>query len=185
MNLSDQYRQMHEDGHFKGYSLMPHVDDIAALVKKYNARTLLDYGCGKGLQYTEAKAHEVWGGIMPTLYDPYVGEISIEPDYEIGKFDGLICTDVAEHLENEHVAYDFLQEIFAIPEEFIFITICTRPAKKNLPNGRNCHTLVRNQDWWMEMITQIYEEHSNMWCCDEKGIFHNSKIPDWYVKFVE
>lgn len=184
MNLCDQYKLMHEQGAFKGYSLLPHVDDIAKLVKKYNAKTLLDYGCGKGLQYTEKNAHEAWGGIMPTLYDPHVEEYSIEPDYEVQEFDGLICTDVMEHLETEEEAINLLDYIFAVPDKFLFVTICTRDAKKKLPDGRNCHTLVRPDVWWMDRIEEIEAESSNEWSY-KNSLWTNRPHPHWYVKFVE
>ena len=58
------------------------------------AKTLLDYGAGQGWQYTEECYHVLWN-IMPTLYDPAVAAFHVKPSQ---RFDGVICTDVLEHI---------------------------------------------------------------------------------------
>lgn len=184
MNLNDQYSQMHAEGHFKGYSLLPHVEDIAAIVKRYNAKTLLDYGCGKGLQYTEAKAHEAWGGIMPTLYDPHVEKFSVKP---VGNFDLVICTDVLEHVPEEEIE-GVLKAIGLMRAANTFLVICTRPAKKNLPDGRNCHLTVKNKEWWMLKIMSF--EYGGFETGRGEIYSHLVMAEDgwprrWHVKFVE
>ena len=87
-------------------------------------------------------------GILPTLYDPAVDEFSAKPR---GKFDGVICTDVAEHVPEDEVDV-FLSDVFSHARKFVFITICTRPAKKLLPDGRNCHLTVKPATWWLRTI---------------------------------
>lgn len=188
MNLCDQYKLMHEQGAFKGYSLLPHVEDIAKLVKKYDAKTLLDYGCGKGLQYTEKRAHDAWGGIMPTLYDPHVEGLNIEPK---NKFDGIICTDVLEHVPEDEVK-SVLRKLMAYRREFgfIFITICTRPAKKTLPDGRNCHLTIKSKEWWLDTIFRCATDEEG-WEHKDGDIYfmcvtgRQDCCERWYVKFVE
>ena len=87
-SLIPAYRRMHERGLFPGYTLEPHVSRITKLVGSSGAKTLLDYGCGQGFQYSKKHWHEAWG-IMPTLYDPAVKEFSAKPK---GQFDGVICS---------------------------------------------------------------------------------------------
>lgn len=145
MDLIDQYRAMHEAGHFAGHSLKQHIPEIAALVEKHEAKTLLDYGCGKGYQYAEG-VHDAWGGVMPTLYDPAVPWLAERPE---GRFDGVICTDVLEHLDNPE---SVIRDIFSFAGKFAFFSVCTRPARKKLPDGRNCHLTVKPEDWWLDLI---------------------------------
>lgn len=145
--LIHQYAQMHETGHFQGLSLLPHVKRIAQLVEEYKPDSLLDYGCGKGQQYFVKRAHDAWG-IMPRLYDPAVSDIRAKPQ---GVYGGVICTDVLEHVPEEHVE-STLAEIFDFASDFIFLSICTRAAKKTLPDGRNVHLTIRPAAWWMEKI---------------------------------
>ena len=142
---------MHDAGHFKGMSLLKHVREISALVSGTDSHTLLDYGCGRGVQYNDTRCHLYWGGIMPALYDPAVSEHNIRP---VGKFDGVICTDVAEHIPEDEVD-DFLKDLFEYAEKFVFITVCTRPAVKKLPDGRNSHLTIKSEDWWFSKIKYI------------------------------
>lgn len=150
MDLIEQYRLMHEAGHFPGYSIKQHVDRIAALVSRTGSRTLLDYGCGKGLQYTQDNLHKHWG-IMPILYDPGVPGLSEKP---VGPFDGVICTDVMEHISEQDVDLVFW-DIFGLARKFAFLSICCRPAKKVLPDGRNCHLTVKPREWWLNRIARL------------------------------
>lgn len=145
MELVEQYRLMHESGHFPGYSIRQYVDDIDALVRKTGAKTILDYGCGKGRQYADLKLHEFWK-VAPTLYDP-----AVFPEKPEGTFHGVVCTDVLEHVPEEDLE-EVLREIFAYAERFAFLSICTRKAKKTLPDGRNAHLTVKPEEWWLSLI---------------------------------
>lgn len=148
LNLTDQYRMMHEAGHFPGFSVKQHVEAIGDLVKKTGSNTLLDYGCGKGRQYAELNLHRSWN-ISPSLYDP-----ATFPQKPEGKFDGVICTDVLEHIPEEDLP-DTLSEIFGYARKFVFLSICCRPAKKVLPDGRNCHLTIKPEQWWLSLIESL------------------------------
>lgn len=185
MNLCDQYRQMHAEGNFNGYSLLKHTDEIASLVFRHKAKTLLDYGCGKGLQYTEKNAHSQWGGIMPDLYDPYVAAYANSSALE-KRYSGILCTDVFEHLDSAESVQALAESLWPMAEEFIYATICTRPAKKSLPDGRNCHLLVKNQEWWLANLHPSPES----WDKIEENFFSFSypnlrTYPYFYVRFTE
>lgn len=145
----DEYRELHRRGKFDGHSMLPHKRRIAELVAKHRPGTLLDYGCGKGWQYTKWLAHETWGGLMPTLYDPAFPAHATKPD---GRFHGVICTDVAEHVAPDEVPA-FLADVFGYAERFVFLNVCCKPAVKNLPfSGRNCHLTVQPPEWWNARI---------------------------------
>ena len=95
----EEYKKYHaeKDTNYPGNNLKPQLHHIKDLVQDTKAETLLDYGCGKGLQYTKYKYHEELG-IMPALYDPAVPEYEELPE---GKFDGIYSTDVMEHIPKE------------------------------------------------------------------------------------
>lgn len=145
MDLAEQYKLMHAAGHFPGHSIVAHVDEIDNLIRKSGSKTILDYGCGKGEQYSIRKLHKFWG-VEPTLYD-----IATYPEKPEGTFDGVICTDVLEHVPEELVK-DTIAELFSYARKFVFMSICTRDAKKTLPDGRNAHLTVRPQQWWLSII---------------------------------
>jgi len=94
------YKQMHAKGKFPGHSTEKWSDQIAEIIKEFNIKTILDFGSGKGMQYTELKLHEKWGVEMPTLYDPAVPGLDKIPNIML-PFDMVICCDVLERGDEE------------------------------------------------------------------------------------
>lgn len=153
MDYAAIYGQMHrKEKAFAGRSIRPYVKDIAVLVEETKPRRILDYGSGKGFQYLVLRVHEQWGGMLPHCYDVGVRQLREKPQ---GPFDGVICTDVMEHIDEPDVDA-VLADIFStIPPRddagtsFAFFSIACRPAaRKLLPDGRNVHLTVREPAWW-------------------------------------
>ncbi len=145
-------RAMHRNPkYWRGSSVGAYAEDIAALVFRTRAATLLDYGAGKGWQYSRAWLHRRWGGVRPWCYDPGVPGFDVKP---LGTFGGVICTDVLEHLP-ENLVTVVLAEIFGYAERFVLLGIATREATKVLPDGRNAHLTVRPETWWRERIAPL------------------------------
>src|SRR6185503_562707 len=113
------YARMHVEGEttlgippeqtFPGSSLGPHVARIKSWIERTGARTILDYGAGKGLQYRPQKVvvdgrhvadgiAEYWDVDEVRCFDPGYAPHNALPE---GKFDGVICTDVLEHCPEE------------------------------------------------------------------------------------
>lgn len=169
--LLDLYVSMHAHGApeqgdraedmFAGTSLRPHVEAVGHLVRGTSAHTLLDYGCGKARLYgAPAKAfggkdgttlQQHWGLDAVTLYDPGYPSHN---DLPAGTFDGVICTDVLEHVPEEDVPW-VLDEIFGYAKKFVYLNVACYPAKKILPNGENAHCTIQPQEWWLARITEI------------------------------
>jgi len=150
IDYAKAYTELHERkaDMFAGRSIVPHVDAIAQLVEKTGAQTLLDFGSGKGHQYSEDNVHLRWGGIMPTLYDPGIPELAKCPKR---RFDGVICTDVMEHIAPDDVKLVLL-DVFRHSRLFVFFSIACRPAKKFFPDGTNVHLTVKGHNWWERKI---------------------------------
>lgn len=113
---------------------------------------MLDYGCGEGRQYTERRVHDAWG-IMPALYDPAVSGLDVLP---LGKFDGVVCTDVLEHVPEDELD-GVLAELRGYAKLWCFISVCCRPAKpnKNLPgSGGNAHVTIHPKEWWRQRFAE-------------------------------
>lgn len=148
------YRRLHtEEGGWKfaGLSILPYAKRIKKLIREVQAETLLDYGCGKGRQYSEHGVHRMWKRGTPALYDPAVAGLDVKP---AGTFDGVLCCDVAEHIPEEEVGV-FLADVMGYARKFVFMTISCAPADKRLPDGRNCHLTVRPPKWWAAQISSV------------------------------
>jgi hypothetical protein len=166
--LGDLYKQAHEEGLknreaaqvFPGNSLADHVELVRTLAQRTGAKTMLDYGCGKAQLYKARDirlpggtmipgVREFWGVDEVRLYDPGVGEYAQRPDGQ--QFDGLVSTDVLEHIPEEDIPW-VLAECFAFARRFVYMNIASYPAKRILPNGWNAHVTIRPPQWWREQI---------------------------------
>jgi 2-polyprenyl-3-methyl-5-hydroxy-6-metoxy-1,4-benzoquinol methylase len=157
----EHYKLLHKDDKFyKGYALTLHKQNIKTYISITDCKNILDYGCGKGMQYFKENIHnDYFYGIMPSLYDPAVEEYSKIPD---GKFDAVISTDVLEHIPEEELD-DVLKQIFDKSIKFVYLGICNSLASSYLPDGRNSHVTRKPLDWWIEKclpfsnkLTMIY-----------------------------
>lgn len=175
-NPSPRYREMvalyctlHSDGErrlgltpeetYPGVSLLPHLARIRTLIERTGARTLLDYGCGKGLQYELVgfdapgvgridSVVDYWDVDEIACYDPCHAPFSTLPT---GLFDGVISTDVLEHCGEEDLAW-IVAEMFAYARRFVFAAVASYPAKTHLPNGENAHVTIRPAEWWRTLF---------------------------------
>ena len=143
-----QYKEYHKDNKkYRGDNLAPQIHHILELIQMTQSTTLLDYGCGKGNQWTNNILP-----VTPTLYDPAVPEHENKPN---GQFDGVISTDVMEHIPEEQIPQVF-QEISQYATRFAFLAIATDPAIAVLPNGENAHCTLKPLEWWVD----TWKEHT-------------------------
>ncbi len=187
--LISLYEQMHAGGEeaatanpdvpnpFEGWSLSKHTGAVHDLIKASGATRLLDYGAGKAASYTlppdgdlagSIRIHEAWPEVSICCYDPGHAPFS---NLEDGQFDGVISTDVVEHLAPFDVAW-VLDEIFMRAEHFVYVVAACYPAKKILPNGRNAHSVVEPPYWWhqqMALTARHYPDIDWVLICETRG----------------
>lgn len=177
--LIEYYGSRYRDYHQAHPKSMPgkvppfKVQRIAQLVAEFQAASgsvyprLLDYGSGKGYQYLVDRIHESWGGYLPTCYDPGVIQLNNRPR---DQFDGIICTDVLEHIEEQHVP-DFISDIFGLARQqyhrksiksFVYIHICCRPAHKHFADGTNFHATLHQPSWWKTVLNARKPHHTKL-----------------------
>lgn len=89
-------KEIHKGKQFTGKFLRPHAPFIKEIIDRLECKTVLDYGCGKGLQYewvipSTGQTIEQFWGVKVTKYDPAYPPFATEPK---GKFDLVICTQV-------------------------------------------------------------------------------------------
>ena len=156
------YKQMMAHGdNFRGLSLVKHKRVLRKLIQRTGATTLLDYGSGKGDAYDAPHLlHEAWGVPRPYLYDPAFPELSVRPD---SLFDGIICSDVLEHIPEDELA-DAITYMIQHSVLFVWASICCRPAKKCFADSvTNLHVTVRPFAWWSD----LFERHRE--ACEYRG----------------
>ncbi len=168
------YQQLHEEGDgtipseemYMGTSTLYFASAIRNLIRYYGARTLLDYGAGKGRHYTAAKLvlpdgrklpplKEYWQFESVTCYDPGYAPFREVPT---GTFDGVICCDVLEHCPQEDLPW-IIDELFRYAKKFVFANVASYPALKHLPNGENAHCSVLAPSWWEELIRETADRY--------------------------
>jgi hypothetical protein len=106
---------------WSGQDVVKYQRLIKDLVDHYGARTILDYGCGKGLQYKEKMPYDSGSGkdrhnqdqwqtfdqylgVSVYCYDPCVEEFETPPPPD-AKFDGVICTQVLNNIPDDDMAW--------------------------------------------------------------------------------
>lgn len=141
--MREQIRELHAKGKWPGKCFDRHFPKIKKIVDTEGYKTILDYGCGK------AKYHPKEWNIKK--YDPGVPEFSRKPG---GTYDLVICTDVLEHVEEEHIMF-VLSELISFAEKGLYLCIHLGKAKQILPDGRNAHILIKSKDWWTLNIDSL------------------------------
>lgn len=169
--FEDMYKVMHQDENlFRGGALLLHAEEIGRLMTVFDTKSILDYGCGKGYQYTQEQIHkQYFYGIMPTLYDPAVEQHNKLPS---GTFDSVICTDVLEHVPDE-LLDEIFTEIYSKADKFVYLGICTVLANSLLPDGRNSHVTVESSDWWINRILPFADKYTRVCCYGKNRGFVN------------
>ena len=173
------YRELHTRGEqvlgltpdetYPGISMLPHAKRIKELIDRTRARTVLDYGCGKGYQYDLPgvtipgvgmcdSVLDYWDIDEVRCYDPCFERYSKLPE---GKFDGVISTDVLEHCSEDDMPW-IVAEMFAFADHFVFASVACYPAKSTLPNGENAHATVRPIEWWNAVFSTAGSRHPDI-----------------------
>jgi len=163
------YARLHLDGDptnkmpaekiFDGRGLVPHVEVIRQLCRRFQAKSLLDYGCGKARSYdgTRAKTEDgrelqglrqLWGLDAVGFYDPTLSQYADLPG---GSFDAVLATHVLEFTPPEDVDW-VLSEIVAYATRFVFVAVTCFASHWTLPGGGNYHATVASAGWWTDRL---------------------------------
>jgi hypothetical protein len=146
--ISDEYialqKKMHERQDY-GTSGAKRAPTVQRLVQNIKPKSVLDYGCGKGLLAKEL-SFPIWE------YDPAVpGKDELPRAAEL-----VICTDVLEHVEPVYLQAT-LGELSRCTLKVGYIVISMVPSKKIMDDGRNTHLIQEGRDWWTEQLSKFFD----------------------------
>ena len=143
--ISESYRKMNQEMHRKIRTYGNNSAKWAKHIEVLRDRTILDYGCGKGKL---AKSVD----FPISEYDPCVPGKDAEPV----PHECVVCTDVLEHIEPEHLD-SVLAHIQSLMLDAGFFVISTKAAKKQLPDGRNAHLIIKPTSWWHDKLSEYFK----------------------------
>ena len=168
----DQCKELHATRKtFSGRGVLKHARRLVELSQRVGAASALDYGCGKGTQYTVhmdqnfnklndevlaerfGKTLEEMLGYEVRKYDPAWPQFNVKPDENADSFDLVWCTDVLEHVPEEDIPA-IIRDLDLMAKKALFVTVGTYPAKKTLPNGENAHITQKPAEWWREIFAK-------------------------------
>ena len=175
-----------ENKNWDGRDTFGYHQQIKDVVARYNCKTLLDYGCGKGHQWSrlyqlthfedrpnpEMMFKDYLNIDSYTLYDPCVEEFSKEPT---GKFDIVICNQVLPSIPDQDLGWvkEKLQS-FSKKVCFIGMHTQTRPpkAKKQIYN-KEYFSIQRTEEWYYQQFASWQGSDLYWWFRDR------SYYPEW------
>jgi len=148
---------------YSGVATIKYHFDIKELVDKHNAKSLLDYGCGKAFHYFNLESCKAWFD-GPTFdqwlgldsfypFDPCVDRFAKHPD-EGAKFDSVIAIQSLAGVPDA----DFptvVNQLMNMTNKFCFIGNKLKKGK----SSKGDHTLAEHfkadrldPDWWKEQF---------------------------------
>jgi uncharacterized Rossmann fold enzyme len=147
--ISSEYRelnaQLHRENLAYGVGGAKHADTIAKMVENTKAKSVLDYGCGKGY-LAKSLPYPIWE------YDPAIPGKDETPR----PADLVVCTDVLEHIEPDKLTL-VLADLARCTKQVAYFTINTAAASKVLPNGKNTHLIQEKQEWWESKLGEFFK----------------------------
>ena len=146
--ISEEYRRMNRIMHKQIGSYGNSSGKWAPHIAYMKGSTILDYGCGKGKL---AKVVD----FPISEYDPCIPGKDAEPV----PHDCIVCTDVLEHIEPDQLD-SVLAHIQSLMMDSGFFVISTKAAKKQLPDGRNAHLIIKPTSWWHDKLSEYFKIRS-------------------------
>jgi 6-hydroxymethylpterin diphosphokinase MptE-like protein/methyltransferase family protein len=158
MLITEKYRelnrQLHAENDAYGISAGNYRDFVFGLLKVEGFKSVLDYGCGKGV------LKQLLPDAPISEYDPAISGKDGAPV----PADLVCCFDVLEHIEPVCLNA-VLRHLARLTLQKCVVTIATRPAQKFLADGRNAHISLHDSAWWRKKVQQHFQimawDHGN------------------------
>ena len=126
----------------KGFGVAKNIPQgVQKLISEKGLTSILDFGCGKGMPFTQLKEQ-----MNVYNYDPVTSPIDLPK-----KSDLVYSSDVLEHIETDQLE-GVLNNLYNIADKYQYHLIACHPAKKKLSDGRNAHLIIEKPEWWKTIL---------------------------------
>jgi FkbM family methyltransferase len=147
--ITEEFRalnaQLHRDNALYGAGGHKHAETVLKLIESIKAKSILDYGCGKGT-LASMMPFPIWE------YDP-----AIPGKEELPRAaDLVVCFDVLEHIEPDLLG-NVLANLKSVTKSVGYFVIHMGPAQKVYADGRNTHLIQRPRGWWEQVLAKFFQ----------------------------
>ena len=187
------YKQMTENGYSRSNGefipsekvygdLEPlrHKSYLKKVFQKFNIKTVLDYGSGKGNWNKEIDGQENLKDFLK-LDEIIQFEPSLNKN-DKKRCDCSICFDVLEHIFISDIPY-VIHDVFSYSKKLVVINVACYEASALLPNGENAHITVNEPEWWYEKIAEIIKFKINLKIICNCTIYKDGKLRVFPLQF--
>lgn len=152
------HRSQHKT--FSGQFTWKYRHRIKAIIDKYDVKSILDYGCGKGKQYQNVDEDsgqnlEQYWGVSTVKYDPGVGEYEREP---VGKFDLVICVQVLGSIPTQDLSW-VIDKLYGHANKAVFVAERLKmPRKQIYASIEEYMPYGMTKEEWIEQLRRPSED---------------------------
>lgn len=150
--ISDEYLQIMRKVQEQPVPLslsLRYVDVVEKLLVSVNPKTVLDYGCGKGV-LSERLSVPIWN------YEPAITGKDRPPR----PADLVLCFDVLQCVEPDYLDA-VLMDVARCTLTLAYFVIVLGPSDRVLPDGRNAHLIQQDTEWWRGRLARYFTISDN------------------------
>lgn len=145
---------MHDKDATWGSSGVKFIDRVDQIITDISPDSVIDYGCGKNTLINGIRERRPSWIADVTLYDPGIDGLDTPPSKPAHM---VICTDVLEHIEPEHLDA-VMKHIADLTEKVAYFIIFTGDCGHRLHDGRPAHLIQEDMGWWQGKFFEHFSE---------------------------
>ena len=138
---------------YSGSFLRPHGPFIKEIIDRLGCKSILDYGCGKCIQYDWVNPNngmtlEQYWGIEVTKYDPAYPPVAEEP---VGKFDLVLCTHTLGAIPADSVPW-VVDRLYSLASKAIYVAEKLDEVRKKIHSDATVFPRQWTADRWRSVL---------------------------------